>query len=138
MRNKTAQRSAILSYLKDNKSHPTIIDIHKEVSKKLSTISIATVYNTMDKLKKKGLVLELPVLSGDGRKFDPNPLPHDHLICRDCGAVVDIDIGIDIDIDIDHSMLLTEEQKRGFNILGVFTFIYGLCPGCKKMESKPA
>ncbi len=132
MHNKTAQRTAILSYLKDNKSHPTVIDIHKEVSKKLSTISIATVYNTMDKLKKKGLVTELPVHSGDGRRFDSNPHPHDHLICTDCGAVVDIVIGID------HSELLTEEQKRGFDIMGIFTCFYGLCPGCKKMESKPA
>jgi Fur family peroxide stress response transcriptional regulator len=134
MYNKTAQRTAILSYLKDNKSHPTVIDIHKEVSKKLSTISIATVYNTMDILKKNGLVTELPVHSGDGRRFDSNTVPHDHLICTDCSAVVDIDIGI----GIDHSMLLTEEQKRGFNVLGVFTFVYGLCPGCRKMESKPA
>jgi Fe2+ or Zn2+ uptake regulation protein len=76
--------------------------------------------------------MELPVHSGEGRRFDSNPVPHDHLICTDCGAVVDIDIGID------HSVLLIDEQKRGFNILGVFTFVYGLCPECKNMESKPA
>jgi len=119
-----------MKYLKNNKSHPTIVDIHRAVSKQLSTISMTTVYNTMDILKKNGLVMELPVLSGEGRKFDSNTVPHDHLICRYCGTTFDINCGID------HSVLLNEDQKQGFDIMGIFTCIYGLCPECKNTENK--
>ncbi len=73
--NRTAQRAAILEYLKNNTHHPNIIDICKNVSKKLSTISMTTVYNTIDHLKKEGLIQELAVLHHEGRKFDSNPPP---------------------------------------------------------------
>jgi len=125
---KTAQRAAILEYLKDSKSHPSILDIYQHVSKRLSTISIGTIYNTMDLLKKEGLVLEIPVLHGEGRRYDSNPNPHDHLLCSVCGAI------FDINLNIDHSMLLTEEKRKGFEITGMFTSIYGKCPQCKNKE----
>jgi Fe2+ or Zn2+ uptake regulation protein len=127
---KTAQRTAILNYLKDNKSHPSIKDIYQHVSKQLSTISLTTVYNTMDLLKKEGVVLELPVINGDGRRFDSNPIPHDHLICSTCDTV------FDIDVDVDHSLLLTEKQQRGFDIGRICINVYGVCSQCKEMDNK--
>ena len=45
---KTAHRAAILEYFKDNKSHPNVEEIYEYVSKKLSTISMTTIYNTID------------------------------------------------------------------------------------------
>jgi Fur family transcriptional regulator, peroxide stress response regulator len=129
---KTAQRAAILEYLKDNKSHPSVMDIYNHVLKQLSTISITTVYNTMDMLVKEGIVFELPMLHGEGRRYDPTPLPHDHLICYGCGRVVDINVGND------HKVSLDEEQRHGFDIDGIYFRVYGRCPECKsKRESKP-
>jgi Fur family peroxide stress response transcriptional regulator len=127
----TAQRIAILEYLKDNKSHPSIMDIYNHVSKQLSTISITTVYNIMDMLVKEGIVFELPVLHGEGRRYDATQISHDHLICDDCGRIIDINVGLD------HSVLLNEEQRHGFDINGIYSRIYGMCPECKsKKESK--
>jgi Fur family transcriptional regulator, peroxide stress response regulator len=123
---KTAQREAILNYLKDNKSHPSITDIYNHVSKQLSTISMTTVYNTMDLLKKERLVFELPMIHGEGRRFDSNPVLHDHLICDTCNKI------FDIDVDIDHSLLISEEQRRGFDITETCINIYGTCLKCQK------
>jgi Fur family peroxide stress response transcriptional regulator len=127
---KTAQRAAILEYLKNNKHHPNIIDIHKNVSKKLSTISMTTVYNTIDLLKKEGLVQELAVLNHEGRRFDSNLSPHDHLICSICGKVVDTEV------NVNNPLLMTEKQKNGFDIRETRIKFYGVCPDCKNMDSK--
>ena len=125
---KTAQRAAILEYLKDNKSHPNATDIYEYVSKKLSTISRTTVYNTIDLLKKEGLIQELAVRNHKGRRFSSNLAPHDHLICNICGKIVDIDG------DADHSSLLTEKQQLGFDIKETSITIYGVCPDCKNVK----
>ena len=127
---KTAQRTAILEYLKNNRHHPNIIDIYKNVSKKLSTISMTTVYNTIDLLKREGLIQELAVRHNEGMRFDSNLAPHDHLICRICGTV------IDIELNIDHSSLLTEKQKNGFDIRETRIRFYGECFKCKKIDNK--
>ena len=127
---KTAQRAAIMQYLKNNRHHPNITDIYNNVSKKLSTISMTTVYNTMDLLKKDGLVHELPAHNGEGIRFDSNVTPHDHLICSICGKIVDIDI------NFDHSSMLNEEQKNGFEINEVSLNVLGVCPNCKEKGGK--
>jgi Fur family transcriptional regulator, peroxide stress response regulator len=127
---KTAQRAAIMQYLKNNRHHPNITDIYNNVSKKLSTISMTTVYNTVDLLKKDGLINELPARNDEGRRYDPNPNPHDHLICSICGTIVDIEI------DVDHSSLLNEEQQKGFDIDEVSFNVLGVCPNCKKKDGK--
>lgn len=55
------QRIAILDYLDGNKKHPSAEDIYKAVSKKFPTMSFATVYNTLQTLRKRGCVLELTI-----------------------------------------------------------------------------
>jgi Fur family peroxide stress response transcriptional regulator len=126
---KTAQRAAIMDYLKNNRHHPNIIDIYKNVSKKLSTISMTTVYNTIDLLKKDGLVHELPVRNVEGMRFDSNLTPHDHLICSICGSIVDVEF------NVDDLSLLTEKQKNGFDIREIRINVYGVCSNCKNMDS---
>jgi len=126
---KTAQRTAILQYLKNNKHHPNIIDIHKNVSKKLSTISMTTVYNTIDLLKEEGLIQELAVLYHEGRRFDSNLAPHDHLICSICGKIVDVEV------NDNHSLMLTEKQKNGFDVREIRIKFHGICTNCKNMDS---
>ena len=130
----TAQRAAIMEYLDGNKSHPSIMDIYNAVSKKLSTISMATVYNTMALLKEEGLVRELPAVFGNGVRFDPDLNPHHHLICNKCSTFVDVDLR-----DIHHSMLLSDQQRQGFDVEEISIKIYGVCPKCKNnIERMPA
>ena len=122
---KTAQRLAILDFIKDSQSHPSIKEIHEHVSRKLSSISLTTVYNTMELLKKEGVVSELPMLGGEGRRFDSNTAVHDHLICKSCGSVHNIDV------DIDRSLFISEGRKKDFAIKKICINVYGICPECK-------
>lgn len=127
---RTAQRIAVYDFVKDNKSHPSIREIHAHVSERLSKVSMTTIYNTMELFKKEGLVVELPaIVQGEGRRFDSNTRPHDHLICMSCGRVVDVDAGLD------RSLLFDDQPLQGFHIHSIFINAYGICSMCKKGEN---
>jgi len=119
----TPQRLAIMEYLKDNKEHPSALDVFKSISKKFPTISFATVYNTLEMLKKKGLVLELAI-DPERKRFDPDTTPHHHMICTRCGRIVDLHLGF--------SPTIPETLRRGFEIERIHMDVYGTCESCKK------
>ncbi len=110
-----------MDYLKGNRDHPTAEDIYRAVNKGNPSISLATVYNTLNFLKKKGLVSELSVNSTK-RRFDTNNTNHHHFICLSCGNVHDIeeDIGLSI----------PKALRDQFEILSVRIDLYGRCKGC--------
>lgn len=125
---KTAQRIAIFNYLKSNTLHPTIKEIHEHISKQISCISLTTVYNTMELLKKGGLVIELPhATSKEGRRFSSNLKHHDHLICNYCGEIVDI--------NVDFNRSLVNENQYDYDIEAMSLNVYGVCPRCKARKN---
>ncbi|MBN1663730.1 MAG: transcriptional repressor [Deltaproteobacteria bacterium] len=128
---KTPQRNSVLNYLKNNTSHPTAREIYDAISKKDDgVVSLATVYNTLSLMKKKGLVRELAITDLDYKRYDPNVSPHAHLICGDCGKIVDVRLPFTVEIP--------EEQKQGFDIRAGDIHFYGLCPACRNKEKNPA
>ena len=46
----TPQRMAIAEYLSNSKNHPTADEIHRVIRKKYPTMSLATVYSTLELL----------------------------------------------------------------------------------------
>lgn len=120
----TPQRLAILSYLDGNKDHPSAEDIYNVISKVFPTMSFATVYNTLDSLKKRGGITELTI-DPDKKRFDPNTEPHHHLICVRCRRIVDVHIGFDLSLPALHN-------TEGFDITGNHIEFYGVCRECKK------
>jgi Fur family transcriptional regulator, peroxide stress response regulator len=128
---KTIQRNSILNYLKNSTSHPTAKDIYMAVSKKeKDIISLATVYNTLTLMKKKGLVRELAIPNFDQKRYDPNVIPHAHLICSNCGKIADLHLALHFGI--------SDEHKQGFSIQDSEINFYGLCPICKKKANTPS
>ena len=119
----TPQRLAIFEYLEGNKSHPSAAEIYKAVSRKYPTMSFATVYNTLEKLREKGQVLELSIDTGK-KRFDPNVIPHHHLICVNCKAIIDVHRNFVLD--------LQEGERCDYEIVGNHVDFYGICPKCKK------
>ncbi len=121
----TPQRLAILEYLEGNKSHPSAAEIYKVVSKKYPTMSFATVYNTLERLREKGQLLELSI---DTRKkrFDPNATPHHHLICVNCKTITDVHRNFVLD--------LQEGERCDYKIIRNHVDFYGICPKCKKRK----
>lgn len=84
----TPQRRAVLCVLEGNRSHPSAAEIIERVRGRIGAVSVATIYNTLDKLAELGLVRRLDVMEASTR-FDPDTSAHHHFVCRACGAVLD-------------------------------------------------
>ncbi|MDH7480054.1 MAG: Fur family transcriptional regulator, partial [Syntrophomonadaceae bacterium] len=87
----THQRLVILDYLLHSKDHPSAEAIYADLRQRYPTISLATVYNTLEMLAKVGLVIDLGA-PGERRRFDGNMTDHSHYFCTSCGRVTDLHI----------------------------------------------
>lgn len=121
----TPQRLAILKYLEGNKEHPSADAIYKAISKKFPTMSFATVYNTLETLRKHDQVKELN-FDPYKKRFDPNTKPHHHAICVSCQKI--------LDVQNDFSLAPPKIDSEAFEILGNHIEFYGFCSKCKKKE----
>jgi Fur family peroxide stress response transcriptional regulator len=117
----TPQRLAIFDYLKDNTDHPSAEDVYAAVAKKFPTMSFATVYNTLETLRRRGELLELTI-DPRRKRFDPNPRPHHHLICVQCKRIVDIHATFELTVP--------GRDRADFELLGNHVEFYGICGNC--------
>ena len=86
----TAQRYAVMAFLRDHPQHPTAAEIFEAVNRVDPRSSRATTYNNLRDLVKAGLVREVAV-EGRAARFDAKAMRHHHFICDRCGNVEDIE-----------------------------------------------
>jgi Fur family peroxide stress response transcriptional regulator len=119
---KTPQRLAIQKFLEGNSSHPSAEDVFEALHQRFPTLSLATVYNTLEALRDRGEVVE--VAGGPTKKrFDPVVRSHHHLICMRCQRIVDIPAKF--------SPVLTDKEKTGYQVIRSQVDFHGLCPDCR-------
>ncbi len=85
----TPQRIAICRFALHSRDHPSAQRIYNKVKEAYSTVSLATVYKTLQVLKELGLVQELNFPQGQAR-FDCYMKPHINLVCLQCGNIKDL------------------------------------------------
>lgn len=123
----TKQREAILIEFLKAKGHLSAEELYKRVSKNFERIGFATVYRTLNLLKRSGLIAEKSFGKGISR-FEKcgKKSHHDHFICEKCGLIIEF---YSPEIEA-----LQEEiaKKHNFKILRHDLDIYGLCEKCKK------
>jgi len=121
----TPQRLAICKVLLSVKGYPSADQIYQEVKKLYPTISLATVYFTLDLLKDLGLVQELG-FSDRSSSYDPNISPHINIICPRCGKVYDYEAA---SVKKLWSQIVAETSVMPLRQrLGIYTF----CDKCSK------
>ena len=89
----TKQRVKICEVLfnRDKTFHFTINDLVKKISEELNEkMSLATVYNTVHALQKKGYLKEISINS-DKSYFDTNTTVHHHFYDEDTHQLIDCD-----------------------------------------------
>jgi Fur family peroxide stress response transcriptional regulator len=124
----TPQRHAILEHLIHTMSHPTADEIYKSLEGKFPNMSVATVYNNLRVFKDSGLVKELTYGDSSSR-FDCVTTDHYHIICDDCGKIVDFHYpGLD-------EVETLAEHVTGFKVGNHRMEVYGLCPDCNKQKT---
>jgi Fur family peroxide stress response transcriptional regulator len=85
----TPQRSEIYRELVSTDEHPDAETIYARVRRRISSISLDTVYRTLRLLEKKGLISRVGFL-GEKTRFDANTARHHHFVCTGCGFIGDI------------------------------------------------
>ena len=86
----TPQRTAVLEEIIKDKGHRESEEIYLALKKRGRHVSRATVYRTMDILVNNGFARKMNL--GDGRsRYESkiNSPHHDHLVCMDCGLIVE-------------------------------------------------
>jgi len=85
----TGPRLAILEEVESNPDHPSAEELHGKLVAKNPSLSLSTVYMTLDAFVRAGLVRRMPEVDGRMR-VDGYDQPHDHAICRGCGRIFDL------------------------------------------------
>jgi Fur family peroxide stress response transcriptional regulator len=123
----TPQRLAICDALRKAGSHPTVAEIHEYVKRKDPTISLATVYNTLELFTQIGLAREI-CFRDQPTRYDPSVDSHINLLCINCGRIEDIDF------DEFEKILPKIERESGFEVLGQRFEMYGHCSDCNSKK----
>jgi Fur family transcriptional regulator, peroxide stress response regulator len=125
--NVTPQRIAVYRALLESEEHPTPEMLFNAVSPAMPSLSLATIYKSLEALQSLGLVREVPVVR-DSRRYDANLDAHHHLVCERCGSVTDY-------YDDDIVPALPRRKIRGFSARSVTVNITGVCAACTGTDS---
>lgn len=122
----TSNRLALLRLIAVSDGHPNAAQLWEQLRVAFPTVSLATVYKTLALLKEEGEVLEI-ALREDSRYDGNKPFPHPHLICSQCGKIIDGD-----DVSFLQSINQEIEEKFDFKVLQTQLVFFGFCNECKK------
>lgn len=124
----TPQRLAIFRRLAATDRHPSAEELHATVRRELPTLSLATVYKTLDALADIGAVRPVSRLGARGR-WDANLTPHHHLVCTECGTVTDV---MERRLDAAARPAAAVAARHGFAAAGHAVEIFGRCAACRR------
>ena len=122
----TPQRRAIIQAIASSQDHLTPAAIYEKVHQDHPAIGLVTIYRTLDKLAKLGLICELHA-GGSCHSYTISASGHHHhLICSNCGTVVDFP-GVGL-----NEMEQDLSRETGFRIDDHLLEFIGLCQACQK------
>lgn len=146
----TGPRLAVLAFLKARGEHLTPAEIFEGLRAAGSAVSIATLYQNLQALSRRGLVRR--IVGPDGAvRYDVNLAPHHHLVCQRCGRLVDVELSRPLAVEPvlvspDHPVGDPElsgqagkpEQRAGvgppgpggWRVLSAHVEFRGICPQC--------
>ncbi len=87
----TPQRAMIVSAIEKSDDHISAEEIYAQIVAKYPQVNISTVYRTLELLEQLGLVTETDLGGGRVRYHPVDKGHHHHLVCQECGAVIDLD-----------------------------------------------
>ena len=121
----TPQRLALIRLIAASEGHPDAASLYTTVKEHHPTMSLATVYKTLELLKDLNEVIEInfhDVSHYDGNK----PYSHPHIICTNCQKIIDGEMEESV------VKLVSEvEQNTKFKVQRHQLNFYGLCAECQ-------
>lgn len=118
----SVQRIEIMRFMLTHKTHPTVDDIYRELSKSIPTLSKTTIYNTLTLLCDKGAVISFTT-DDNTTHYDGVVEEHAHFKCKNCGQIFDVPMP-----------MINNSEPQGFDIQNVEVTYYGICPKCTEYQ----
>ncbi|MEE3693608.1 MULTISPECIES: Fur family transcriptional regulator [Campylobacter] len=128
----TKQREVLLQTLYNNSEHFTPEQLYLYIKERHPglNVGIATVYRSLNLLEESGMVTSIS-FGVQGKKFElANKPHHDHMICRQCGVIVEFED------QIIEKRQLAIAKEHGFKLTGHIMQLYGVCSECNKQKIK--
>jgi len=125
---KTKQREVLMDFFKNNKDKCFLA---KDIIKNSSlTLGEATIYRTLSKFVKEGVIKKFVSPDGTGAYYQYNECQyecstHFHLKCTKCGTL------FHMDCEFMKDMANHINSHHGFNIDNSHTTLYGSCKNCR-------
>ena len=119
----TKQRQAVLRAVRESDRHLTANEVFDDARRFLPGISFATVYNSLNYLKREGLIGEIR-FGTDAKLYDRKLSQHDHAICNKCGKLVDVEL------TLPEGLLEAAAERSNFKAETIELTLRGLCPDC--------
>ncbi len=121
----TPQRQCIFRILHEQRPPtPRAEAVYAAAAAEMPTISLRTVYQTLNDLAAMGEIQPLDLGTGSAR-FDPNVDAHHHLVCETCGMVRDVTI------DFSTPRHVARRSRRLRRVATVDVVFRGRCRGCQ-------
>ena len=124
----TPQRRRVIGAIATTQDHLTPAAIYEKVRLDHPSIGLVTIYRTLDILVKLELICELHAGGSCHSYTISTPEHHHHLICSDCGEVIDF-TGYDL-TQLEQKLF----RETGFEIEGHLLEFIGLCQNCQKND----
>lgn len=121
----TRQRAAITELLDSVDEFRSAQELHDELRRRGENIGLTTVYRTLQTMAAADHVDTLRTDSGEAVYRRCSPTHHHHLVCRDCGATVEVD-GPEVE-----SWATEMAATHGFSDVSHTVEIFGTCRGCR-------
>jgi Fur family ferric uptake transcriptional regulator len=121
----TAQRLVIAEALSGAGRHLSAEEVLAEAGERLPNVSLPTVYSALDVLEDAGVVRRVAAGRGPALYDAGTVPPHHHLVCRRCGAVVDLKADVRLDPALEGATL------AGFAPEGAEVVVRGVCAACR-------
>lgn len=111
----SAPRLAVADYVLDTTDHPTAEEVKVEVEKRMPSVSLATIYNTLKLFVDKGLLKVITDPTTEKQRFDCNVKPHFHFYDESTGTLMDLDPSI-LRVSPDFSRLGKEFEIKEIDV----------------------
>jgi Fur family ferric uptake transcriptional regulator len=122
----TRQRVLILQALCELGGHASAEDVYERVTLHRRDVNLSTVYRTLERLRDLRIVSQTDLGRGCAEYEVVTDTPHHHLVCQNCGQV----------IDLDHAYLaaVAGAIRRDFGFEPIFDHlaVFGRCRECRE------
>lgn len=126
----TGQRALLLDLIRQSYGHLDADELYRKARQKQRRLSLSTVYRNLQLFKKLGLIDEHH-FTEEHHHYEVKPASeHQHLLCLNCGKIVEIDLPLSQQFRNDIG------KQYNFEITEFEVHMSGLCSNCNSNKTK--